>query len=728
MHEKRPSRLQVHLLLPLLIPLLLFLRNPGGFPYPSVEVEYSDFAISHFPNIIFLKQTLLEYGTIPLWSPGIMSGYPFAANPLSGLWYPPGWIALLFPLPFGINLSAVLHLLWAGIGMVLLLRVTGLSDRSALFGGVVFMSLPKIIAHYGAGHLTLLYAVSWTPWLIFTEENAIREKGRWSLAPAMVLGMIFLADPRWAPYAGITWFLYSISHRYLDLRQQFGSVFPVISGRDFQVWQRLGGDIVKVIGKTGISILFASPLLVPLLEYTRLSTRTMMTPQDSLLFSLPPVRMLGLIYPDFGGNQEFMIYTGGVVLVLVLISVLKNEKNWQDRFWLWVGFLSLVYALGENVPLARYLAELPGFNLLRVPTRALFLTGMAFAMVSARCIDSLQTPGEIQPHKRLVLSMAALSIFAVSLAGGIWLLTWEIPRNFIYGAGITALAAGWIGLQIRGKAPKTWFVLLMGLAMVDVAFIDASVLTFKPAAEVLSVQDKTVQYLMAQKGQFRIYSPSYSIPQEVAMVSGFELADGVDPLQLKSYAEAMEKATGVPNMGYRVTIPPFENGNPSFDNAAYQPDPVSLGLLNVRYIVSEFDLDIKGLALERQFGRTRIYQNTQFLPRAWVKPDIGSTEFEIQAVELLKWEPNLIELRASGPGLLVLSEIDYPGWRVFVDDQPASMQLANNLLRAVRLGDGVHRVEYVFSPASVTLGLSLFGVGVLLVFIVKPISRRQREK
>ncbi|HEX2980540.1 MAG TPA: hypothetical protein VHO48_09775, partial [Anaerolineaceae bacterium] len=87
----------------LALPLVMLLPFLGQFAYP-IHSSFSDLAISHYPNAVFLRRSILVYGQIPLWSGSILSGYPFAANPLSGLWYPPGWLALLFPLPFGLNL------------------------------------------------------------------------------------------------------------------------------------------------------------------------------------------------------------------------------------------------------------------------------------------------------------------------------------------------------------------------------------------------------------------------------------------------------------------------------------------------------------------------------------------------------------------------------------------------------------------------------------------------
>lgn len=155
----------------LTLPFMVLLPSMGDFPFRSANALYTDYAVTHYPNAVFLKDSLWAYHQIPFWSPTILSGYPFFANPLSGLLYPPGWLALIFPLPFGFNLILALHLVFGGYGMFQLMKKGGLSHWAALFSGLGFALLPKIFAHYGAGHLTLLYAITWTPWLLLCQAN-----------------------------------------------------------------------------------------------------------------------------------------------------------------------------------------------------------------------------------------------------------------------------------------------------------------------------------------------------------------------------------------------------------------------------------------------------------------------------------------------------------------------------------------------------------------------------
>ncbi|HNR47580.1 MAG TPA: hypothetical protein PKO03_10940, partial [Anaerolineaceae bacterium] len=82
------------LILALALPLLIYLPTINQFAL-SASSTYSDLLISHYPNALFLARGLTQWHVIPLWSNTILSGYPFFANPLSGLWYFPGWLALI---------------------------------------------------------------------------------------------------------------------------------------------------------------------------------------------------------------------------------------------------------------------------------------------------------------------------------------------------------------------------------------------------------------------------------------------------------------------------------------------------------------------------------------------------------------------------------------------------------------------------------------------------------
>jgi uncharacterized membrane protein YfhO len=95
-------------------------------------------------------------------------------------------------------------------------------------------------------------------------------------------------------------------------------------------------------------------------------------------------------------------------------------------------------------------------------------------------------------------------------------------------------------------------------------------------------------------------------------------------------------------------------------------------------------------------------------PRAWLQP-VGEPLGEgARPVEVLYQGANRIVLRIANEtrySLLVLSEIDYPGWQAWVDGDPTPVQAAGGLLRAVGVGPGQHEIVFAYRPWSVVLGL-----------------------
>ena len=666
-------------------------------------------ALAHYPYAVYLRQAVLVEHRLPLWSPLILSGAPFAANPLSGLWYPPGWLALLFPLPLGFNLLVLLHLLWGGLGMFLFLRSEGLSYPPALLGALGFEALPKLFAHYGAGHLTLLYAVAWTPWLLWSCRRRIRWQAGsgWNTLlswEAPLLALIILADVRWSAYAALLWWGFALFGPQMDLIQKGWAGF----------WRR----IPPLLTHTILAAMLAAPLALPLLEFTRLSTRSQMRPADILTFSLPFPRLLGLAFPDFNGFHEYMLYAGQAVLLLALLVVLWRPRQASVRFWLVAFLLSLGFALGANLPLLQALATLPLFKLLRVPSRMLFISGISLLVLAAYSVQAIIEGLSAAQQRRAALVLTAYVAFQLALCAGVWALGGKLPPNFAWGAGFALLSAIWIGFYLSGRLPvAVWLVGLFAICLLDWGGMDHTLFWPRPAEIVLAENRPLAQYLAAQGRDFRIYSPSYSLPQQTAATNSLQLADGVDPLQLQPYVFFMEQASGVPSAGYSVTLPPFATGEPATDNAPFRPDPRKLGLLNVRYVAAEFDLPVKGLELEQQFGSTRLYRNLEALPRAWIQPVNSIIGESVQPVELLGWNPDRISLRAAGPGFLVLSEVVYPGWRAWIDGKPAPIGVMAGLLRSLQLGPGEHEVEFGFYPSSLYLGLGLSLTATLMLVL-----------
>ena len=90
-------------------------------------------------------------------------------------------------------------------------------------------------------------------------------------------------------------------------------------------------------------------------------------------------------------------------------------------------------------------------------------------------------------------------------------------------------------------------------------------------------------------------------------------------------------------------------------------------------------------------------------------------------VKLASYESNRLsyDVNSAKGGVIVFSEVYYPGWTATVDGRPAELGRVNYLLRAVNVAPGKHKVELTFHPKSVatTEAIAYVAYAVLLLLI-----------
>ncbi|MBW1744599.1 MAG: YfhO family protein, partial [Deltaproteobacteria bacterium] len=191
-------------------------------------------------------------------------------------------------------------------------------------------------------------------------------------------------------------------------------------------------------------------------------------------------------------------------------------------------------------------------------------------------------------------------------------------------------------------------------------------------------------------------------------------------------------------------------------------------LLGVRYILmpSQLDLndappfeegpDVPHLPLIYD-NDIKIYENPCALPRSFITDDfevVSSDDVRISppghqaasrqpatdmasdisrlsmgTATIEEYRPNKvsIEARLEHPGLLVLSDVYYHGWKAYVDDQPTKIFRVNQLLRGVFLREGNHRVEFRYRPESLTVGAAMGAIGLIAIVALLLPSRRYHK-
>ena len=90
-------------------------------------------------------------------------------------------------------------------------------------------------------------------------------------------------------------------------------------------------------------------------------------------------------------------------------------------------------------------------------------------------------------------------------------------------------------------------------------------------------------------------------------------------------------------------------------------------------------------------------------------------------VTITSYEPNRLtyDVNSGKGGVLVFSEIYYPGWEAKVDGQPVELGRVDYILRALNVQPGKHQVELSFFPKSVNLTETIAYIAyVLLILLV----------
>jgi uncharacterized membrane protein YfhO len=88
----------------------------------------------------------------------------------------------------------------------------------------------------------------------------------------------------------------------------------------------------------------------------------------------------------------------------------------------------------------------------------------------------------------------------------------------------------------------------------------------------------------------------------------------------------------------------------------------------------------------------------------------------------------VLDARSRGPGMAVLTDVHYPGWKATVDGRSTPIEQVDYLLRGVRVPGGRSRVVLTYEPSSFRAGwilsaLALAGFAVALVLVRRARSR-----
>jgi uncharacterized membrane protein YgdD (TMEM256/DUF423 family) len=632
------------------------------------------------------------------------------------------------------------------------------ATRNARFAGVV-VSLVFTYSGYLTGfpvqQVTILEVSAWAPWVLLGMEGLARS---WRLETGDIVppGYWRLAVRRWV-LAGLVLGLSllpghpqtSLYVVYIAVAFYFFRVLSPSSGdrRATLTAGHLLGAVGYLLAAILLGLALAAAQLLPTLEFIARSPRAGMN-YEAVSFGLPLHELVSVIYPGyFGGSPE---YVGILPMVLVGLALALGRPRREIAFWTVVGLLAMLLAFGGNTflyPLFYLLA--PGFDAVRHQERAFLVYALSAAMLSG--------------YGALALASALDRVRRARLR------RFERGLRIIFGAGLALTALffyGWVGSEHPDLFGGVLRHHVLGLVLLAGSLI---LLALRPARALrrpwgMALVAGWIAFnLFSVNWRFNLEQPGATGPFAPTPLTEYLRAqvapvDGSEPLRIAS-AGLLPGGPGAASVYGLQDItgntPLHLAGIETFESKV--PEWRRWQLLNVHYMLSERNLDSPGLT--RVFppgdplpeGQVQVYAMGDPFPRAWVVhaveviPDEGAAlarlsadEFDLRQAAVVARPPDTslpgprdgssarvtafgpneirIEIDAAADGLLVLSEIYYPGWRASVDGVPAPLIQTDGLLRGIPVPRGHHTVRMWYAPASVWLGLVISALGLVVSF------------
>jgi hypothetical protein len=117
--------------------------------------------------------------------------------------------------------------------------------------------------------------------------------------------------------------------------------------------------------------------------------------------------------------------------------------------------------------------------------------------------------------------------------------------------------------------------------------------------------------------------------------------------------------------------------------------------------------------------------------REQLKPVAGASD-SLSVVNITAYEPNRLsyDVKSDKGGVIVFSEVYYPGWTATVDGESVEIGRVNYVLRAITVQPGNHKVELMFYPKSldITETIAYVSIGFLFVIIILTVFLSFRRK
>ncbi|MGH9315801.1 MAG: hypothetical protein ACRD1P_01645 [Thermoanaerobaculia bacterium] len=666
----------------------------------------------------------LRAGEIPLWNPLSGMGEPWLANLQSGVFYPLN-LLFFFPSP---ALSGALFLLShfaiAAWGARRFLKEEGVSDAAALVGAASYAgcgfaaSLSVYWNHFGAW--AYLPAIA-----SFSRSGLSSRSARLTLAA--LLGLQAMAGS--PELTGATLLVVAL-FAWEAMPARAGWSQP-------SRWRTLA----RAGAAAALGLALAGWALLPASELALRSSRRVALPdaqREAGSVGVPAISSaLGLSQDSSGTSYLPSVYLGP--LALFAASAAFVERPRRRLIWLLVLLAALGAATAMSGPPGSWLRALPVLDRVRYPAKALVLTSFGLSMMAGLGADSLRF---FRPRSRHGLALPLLGAAGLALlffSGGAANIRWTA------GAGLCALLLLTLG---AGRTPRIG-ALLEGFAalclVASLGLASRAILRFAPEVE-LRRPPKALASFLSLPG--RVLTPPMSslVPwvlrdtrfdaetlrrQRESLQGYTNLLDGVRTVRTAAPlptaaadriassidgAGDLERAAGP--VSARVLWTPFQplrlgsRKTGDFFLAPLNPYRPRLSFVAGYRVEPDADRAWDGVVARDGDWAKEVVLDREPAPRPSPR---GRRAFVVASIVEDRAERVVAEVACDAAGLLVLTDLHYPGWTVAVDGHRAELLRADGYFRAVALPEGAHRVVFRFRPVSFYAGAAASVAALLLL-------------
>lgn len=664
--------------------LLLFYADPL---LDRDKMSYGADAMRLFlPAHVHYREAIFN-GFLPLWSSYTWLGAPFLAAMQGAVLYPPQLLSLFFKSHVvGQNFYVFLSLLWLAYGAYVFgLRALELQRMPSILMAVVLGCGGFVGGHVQS--VNQIAAISWIPWVL-TEALVLLRSPR--VGYAMLFAVTFCCQI----LAGHPQYVVFTLAYLLGLVACYSVYFyHRRRAHDAPTWH--GAALIAAAVVVGLGL--AAAQLVPTAELSAASSRRFDSPERRFDESLPPMHLLTLVAPNAYGNpatglhrafnpamatnydyNEFVCYIGVVTLALALLGGCLLIHEFIVRAFVVMALLSLVLAFGRYAAHGLFyqfvMMWFPGEQGFRVPARFMIFFVVSMSVLAALGFN--QVSHYLSERRRVAR-------WAVSVCGA----------------------------------------LVIALTFLDLRLFSSSqVFRFNDSTDVLADRGRCLERLRTLPGEHRLarlMGPS-DVPDlydAYECFSRFNERRVAARLQIQRVQPNLHRIWGIqaldgyeegllPTLDYRsflgYDLPQHRMGNYTRNlYATPSPDTRLLGLLNVRYILTDHLLQSPHLRLLKsqvfepstyaesvatmrldelppETFREALYENQDYLPRlVWGEP--------------LRRAVNLAALNSVGPDSANMASMDLEGpnlsYRLPGDEAtsvPLSLRMENEALEIDR--------------------------------------------